>query len=292
MNVATRDSPAFEKKRPNLLILGVQKSATTTLFDTLKGMRGFCASSQKEVHFFDTNHNFQKGLDWYLDFFIGPFAPIRFEATPAYIYSKDAASRIHDCLGPMKFIVMLRDPVKRCFSAWNMYRTFNSVPSTAKYIYERYIKNSNEDVKGPLAELLFCGKFPSFDQCVNDDIARWKNIDTVAEPSFVRRGFYYEQVQRYLEYYSIDDFLFLEQDEFKQDVCANLIKICEFLQIEMDLDGIELKIISNRGNYDGESPREDASTLLGLYDVYRESNRKLFALLGREFPWNPSRLSA
>ena len=49
--------------RPDFLILGVQKSATTALFDVLDGLEGFAGSSSKELHFFD-NDSF---LDYLLD---------------------------------------------------------------------------------------------------------------------------------------------------------------------------------------------------------------------------------
>jgi len=277
--------------RPDFLILGVQKSATTTLFDVLNGLDGFSGSSLKELHFFDSDHNYQKGVDWYLDFFSEEAGVIKFEATPSYIYMRDAPGRIHNSFGSMKFIVMLRDPVKRCFSAWNMFRGFNAHKQTAEYIYDMYIKDSNSGSREALRDLLFAEEFPSFEQCVSDDLVRRQQNDLNEEPSFVRRGFYYEQILRFLEFYSIQDFLFLEQDEFARDASVGVSRICDFLGIESSPDAECVQKTSNKGDYEGVAVEEYTETFLKLYDLYREPNQKLFSLIGKAYPWNASWLS-
>lgn len=277
--------------RPDFLILGVQKSATTTLFDVLNSLDGFSGSSLKELHFFDNNYNYQKGSEWYLTHFDGKVGSKRFEATPSYIYSRYAPERIYNEFGPMKFVVVLRDPVKRCFSAWNMFRVFNSNKQTAAFIYETYIKDSNSDSREALRELLFAEEFPTFERCVEDDMLRHKTKDLNEEPSFVRRGFYYDQIQRFLEFYSIRDFLFLEQEEFSKNTLQNVKQVCDFLEVELSTQAECVQKISNKGDYEGVAMEAHAEVFLKLYNLYREPNEKLFSLIDKDYPWSASWLS-
>lgn len=291
-----RDVPGlnslYASDRPDFMILGVQKSATTTLFDVLNGLDGFSGSSQKELHYFDSDLNYQKGVDWYLDFFGRKKVGVkRFEATPSYIYMRDVPGRIYKDFGSMKFVVMLRDPVKRCFSAWNMFRTFNSNKQTAEYIYDTYIKDSNPGSREALRHLLFSESFPTFEQCVNEDLFRRHSNGTDEEPSFVRRGFYYEQILRYLEFYRLQDFLFLEQDDFSKDPVGSVGAVLDFLGADSRVDLGVIPQVSNKGDYDGVAMDAHTDVFLKLYDLYSEPNRQLFSLIGKEYPWSASWLT-
>lgn len=277
--------------RPDFLILGVQKSATTALFDVLNSLKGFSGSSLKELHFFDNDCSYKKGNEWYFSFFNSEVGVKKFEATPSYIYMRDVPGRIYNNLGSMKFVVMLRDPVKRCFSAWNMFRGFNSNKQTADYVYDTFIKNTNSGSMEALRDLLYAKEFPSFEQCVNDDLLRLQQCAFNEEPSFVRRGFYYEQVMRFLEFYSLQDFLFLEQEEFGRDVAGSVSRICDFLGLESDLDSGVAQKISNKGDYEDVAIDVHSEVFLKLYDLYREPNQKLFSLIDKEYHWNASWLS-
>lgn len=76
----------------------------------------------KELRFFIIDTNYHRGIKYYLNNF--PLKPIRptphitFEATPGYLYhAAKVARRIHEHLPRINCIAILRDPVKRAFSA-------------------------------------------------------------------------------------------------------------------------------------------------------------------------------
>ena len=74
---------------------------------------------KKEIHFF--NLFFQKGWAWYKHFF--PLAwtkKITGEATPAYLFHPQVPERIRQFTPDTKFIVMLRNPIARAYSHYNM----------------------------------------------------------------------------------------------------------------------------------------------------------------------------
>lgn len=116
--------------RPNLVIAGVAKAGTTSLFRYLAQHPEICASSIKETRYFTPLRYGQ------------PLAPMseytrlfahcsgeryRMEATPGYYAGGAVVARaVEDLLPQPRIIVVLRDPVQRC---WSWYRF---VKSTAK----------------------------------------------------------------------------------------------------------------------------------------------------------------
>ena len=268
---------------PFLLILGVQKAGTTTLFDMLNRIPGFCGSNEKETGFFIKDKFYNQGPEWYLKQFEQCSRDaIKFEATPAYIYHPDALKRIYKFNNDMKFIVVLREPVARCYSAWNMFRRFNE--SMADQIFTQFSQHANPPEREAIRNLLFAEHFPSFKQAAMEDIERYISKSTDIEPSFVRRGIYCEQVANYLQYFSLDDFLFLEQRELNYPATV-LQKVSDFLNVEIDLRLISNPVVSNLGDY-LSCDAETEETLQLLRDFYKEHNEKLFNQIGIHYDWN------
>jgi hypothetical protein len=272
-----------EKKFPTLLIIGVQKAGTTTLFDMLNRIPDFCGSNVKETGFFVKDKLYRQGYRRYLQQFKECRRDaIKFEATPAYIYHPDARKRIHSLNEQMKFIVLLREPADRCYSAWNMFRRFNE--SGAEAIFSQFIRHANAPEREAIRNLLFAEHYPSFKQAVMDDIERHVAQSNDIEPSFVRRGVYCEQIANYLHYFSLSSFLFLEQRELMFPVSV-LQKIAAFLSREIDLRLASDSTSLNVGDY----PSVDAEieeTILLLRDFYRPYNETLFGQIGIRYDWN------
>jgi hypothetical protein len=107
--------------RPNFFVLGVPKCGTTTLHEVLIAHPNIFMTKQKEPRFFDTDTYYNRGLDRYLrDHFRGAAGfKARGEASPTYLRSGKARDRIRGDLGKdLRFVVILRDPVKRAWSAY------------------------------------------------------------------------------------------------------------------------------------------------------------------------------
>jgi hypothetical protein len=125
-------------KLPDFLIIGAQKCGTTSLVNNLNKhpeirMCEFSQGSGSEVHFFDRDIMYQRGLDWYGSLFKPGF--ICGEKTPEYMYDDKAIFRIRQDLPGVKLIVCLRDPVKRFISQLNMRNKANKIS------FEEAIKN-------------------------------------------------------------------------------------------------------------------------------------------------------
>lgn len=276
--------PKRNAKRPNLpklLILGSQKAGTTTLFDMLDGAGQLKGASTKEIGYFSKDAFYNKGLTWYESFFPTHDSNlIGFEATPEYLYYDFVPERIKRTLPDAKFIVLLREPAARCLSAWNMFRLFNRDQPQA--IYEHFTQYANKEARLPLKELLFAKEFPSLESCIEHELSIVNSITAPPEPSFVRRGLYAQQIQRYLELFDRERFVFLEQGDL------NDLKIVSH-QIEklmgIELDTAKLKnLSSNQGEYNLSDTKTN-TTLDKLRHFFQPYNEQLFNLIGRRFDW-------
>ncbi len=106
---------------PDFVGIGVQRAATTWLFNCLREHPDIYVVPEKELHFFD--EKFSLGIDWYMDQFKEGNGCVSGEITPDYIYNKEAIPRIHSFFPEIKLIVSLRNPVDRAYSAYRLLRT-------------------------------------------------------------------------------------------------------------------------------------------------------------------------
>lgn len=111
---------------PSLIGIGSQKSGSTILFARLMYHdENILPGSKKELHFFDFEERWQKGIDSYLV----SFPAVDFEATerkislefsPSYILTASACKRIRQILPHARLVMLLRDPVERVWSEIQM----------------------------------------------------------------------------------------------------------------------------------------------------------------------------
>lgn len=121
--------------RPNFLIIGAPKCGTTSLYHYLGQHPLIELSPIKEPKFFSYCN---QSLNWegdlkiikrikrsiinkesdYLNLFKDMNAPYRGEASPNYFHDPIAAKNIYEFDPNFKLIVILRNPVERCYSDW------------------------------------------------------------------------------------------------------------------------------------------------------------------------------
>lgn len=101
---------------PNLLIPGAAKSGTSSLHEYLDLHPNIEMSRIKEPHFFTKNGRYKKGLEFYKDVFNNKNVNYWGESSTAYLGDELSQKRIRNDLENVKFIVILREPVKRAIS--------------------------------------------------------------------------------------------------------------------------------------------------------------------------------
>jgi len=105
---------------PNLIIGGVHKAGTTSIFNYLSCHTNICASSKKEIHYF-TPLRYNKKLSpisEYEKYFIHHRnEKYKLEASPSYLFGGEKiATVIKRKLGDAKIIFILRCPIQRFLS--------------------------------------------------------------------------------------------------------------------------------------------------------------------------------
>ena len=204
---------------PNFFIIGAAKCGTTSLHYYLAQHPEIFLTKVKEPHFFDNDNEYVKGYDYYLDrYYKGSETyKIRGEATPNYLHQgeKVAGRILQDVGSDLKFVVLLRDPVQRAYSH-----------------YQHMVRNGLEQ--------------RDFNSALDVDKSR-SEID--GWYTYYLDGFYYNQLQSWVETFGRERFLFLLSDELSGSPAASLSQIYDFLGVDRDFQ------ISNlsRKNTQGQS---------------------------------------
>ena len=103
---------------PDFIILGAQKSGTTALYYDLCKHSKILKSSRKEIHYFDKKH--YPDHEWYKNKFPEINGKITGESSPSYLFLPFVPYRIKETIPGCKFIIILRNPVDRAYSQYNM----------------------------------------------------------------------------------------------------------------------------------------------------------------------------
>ncbi len=180
---------------PNALVIGVQKGGSSWLTECL-GAHPDVFMHPHEVYYF--NERFDRDLADYEKLFEGRAnESIVGEGTPGYLFSPQAPSRIAATLGTdVKLLASLRDPVRRAYSAFWMYTTTGEIPRGTPFI----------------------------------DFFRSPNKYEIR-----RRGFYHEQIARYLEIFPKENVLILVQEEDLADGPAAARRCYAHLGVDPDI---------------------------------------------------------
>jgi hypothetical protein len=269
--------------RPAFLIIGAQKGGTVALRKYLARHQNIVPAKQKEIGYFDQDISYRRGNRWYHSHFPLPHRlgrrGVTFEATPEYLYYPKAAQRIFSYDPALRLIVLLREPIERAFSAWNMFRTL-------RYEQPDYLRailpECDPVLRESISQMLSGDSFPEFDQAVRDEIDGTLSGSAALEPSFVRRGLYHEQLLRYLKCFSREQILVLDSARLKRELGNVLPEVIQFLGLpEYAALPVDLPLF-HVGQYEQQIA---ASTRGFLREFYQPHNDQLYELLGRDFGW-------
>lgn len=270
-----------KRMKPSFLIIGAQKCGTTALFDYLSKHPNISAPKIKEIDFFGCETRFAKGFDFYhLHFPITDNYKdkLSFEASPHYIFSQKAAKRIYEYNPKMKLIAVLRNPVARAFSAWNMYKKRFKV---GKLWFENWIKGCDGDAGINLWGPRNLEKFDSFDFAVKEELMALKKGQFLEAPLLLH-GQYVEQIKRYFSFFKQEQVLLLENKRFKSSTVETLKEVENFLCISEHAWKKETVTPVFVGEYDSMISSE---TVTILEEYYKPYNERLFNLIGKTYDW-------
>lgn len=193
-------------KHPDFICVGAQKAGTTAFYDLLNSHDEISMSSKKEIHFFDIDENFMKGLDWYGSFF-EENNKLKGECTPDYLLYAYVAERLYKSLGPkIKIIIILRSPAERAYSQFCFHQM-------------KGVENRRDFFKAIDAEEI--------------DLKNEKYTSWYDPAYYLSRGMYSNQIGRYLEFFGREQIhIQLYEELFHEstkETCLN--EIAEFLGV-------------------------------------------------------------
>jgi hypothetical protein len=194
-------------RRVGFLVAGAQKGGTTALHAYLAGHPAICMARGKEVHFFDNEKRFRGGKPDYAAYH-RHFAPkvagqLLGETTPIYMYWYAAPRRIWEYNPKMKLLIILRNPIERAHSHWNMERVRGKEPLSFAEAVRKEARRCRKAL--PLQHRLY---------------------------SYVDRGFYSEQLRRLWFWFPREQTLVLRNEALRADPAATLDRVWDFLGVE------------------------------------------------------------
>lgn len=227
------------------------------------------SASSKELHFFNwrskPGRKGNRTVKWYLQQFpeIADGENILTgEATPDYIIDPYTPQKMFDLLPKVKLIVILRNPVDRAIS---------------HYYQNREISKKREPL--PLRKAI--EKEPERLQLEREKLINDENYRSLGhrEYSYLERGVYIEQLQKWMSIFPQEQFLILKSEDFFDNPNSTLQQTFNFLGLPNHQAKIDKKY--NQMSYQSINP-EIRQKLVEYFQPY---NQKLEEFLGRKFHW-------
>jgi hypothetical protein len=251
-----RIESAHLRQPPDFIIIGAQKGGTTSLNRYLRVHPDIGMSITGEVNFFSWRYS--EGLAWYLAHF-----PLRGEVTvvgvssPSYLLHPKVPERVRDALPHVKLIALLRNPVDRAYSHYQMSFRKGIEPLS----FEEAIAAEPDRLR---------------DSSDWSDL-QWRKSSYV---SYLSRGVYADQLQRWLSFFQREQLLVLKSETLFGQPDESLRRTFAFLGLQPQLQ--RRYEVSNSGVYEPMRP----GTRERLTEYFAPHNRRLYELLGEDFDWD------
>ncbi len=212
---------------PNFLIIGAQRSGTTSLYNYLRQHPQIFMSPIKEPRFFVFDgeefpsqgkdeaspsaaryQNFRQRSIWSFDDYCALFQGVRDEkaigeASPHYLYHPRSADRIKARLPGVKLVAILRDPVERAYSNY-----FLSIRDNKRQVVSDFIEKAREERK--------------------------LNMDNIWDGSkhYLRKGFYAAQLIRYHKVFPPNQMRVYLYEDLKSNLHNLIQDVFRFLEVD------------------------------------------------------------
>ena len=238
--------------KPTFLCIGVQKAGTTSLINYLS-QHPDIFMKKRELHFFDKTDKLTKSKIIKYENEFETEKLIVGEKTPSYNYLQFAMNRIYKYNPNIKLILILREPISRAFSQYNMNlankkKTLNDVNN------KQMIRDFEKEQNIKLSELKNNG---------NHYIARGKYDEII---SFILFKFSRKNL-----YIGIAEEIRADKQKYYNDIIS-------FLGAEK-LNKINENSDTHIRKYDKTIPNILAKK---LYHIYKPHNERLYKILGRK----------
>ncbi|CAM4715759.1 unnamed protein product, partial [Caretta caretta] len=115
-NASGFQASSLQRRLPQGIIIGVRKGGTRALLEML-ALHPQVAAARSEVHFFNREENYRRGLGWYRQQMpLSRPGQLTVEKTPGYFSSPRVPARVRALAPGMRLPLIVRDPVERLVS--------------------------------------------------------------------------------------------------------------------------------------------------------------------------------
>ncbi|MEV1288072.1 sulfotransferase [Micromonospora sp. NPDC049679] len=196
---------------PDFLVIGGQRCGTTSLHHYLADHPQVRVASGKELQFFSLHYG--RGQRWYRGHFPSAVPGRRsFEASPYYLFHPAVPARVAATLPGGRFIALLRDPVERAYSHYLHSRSYGAEPlAFADALAAEPARLAAALRRGPETRAAHAA---------------------LRNHSYLARGRYAEQVERWLTHVPRERLLVLRSEDLYADPAAVYGEILRFLDLE------------------------------------------------------------
>jgi len=189
------------------LLIGAQKSGTTSIYSALEEQKDIVLTHKKESRFFVDDQSYAQGVTHYWSLFRLRDTEVPFlDIDPHLLHYEFVPKRIFDILGDSpKFIVILRNPVDRAWSAYQM---------------EKFRKRENL----------------SFREAIEQEETRTRDAH-MRRFSYLSWGLYFKQLGKFFEFFPKENFkFFLFEDDFLKNRRRLYEEMGHFMGINIQKD--------------------------------------------------------
>jgi hypothetical protein len=250
---------------PDFVVIGAQKGGTTSLYDLLTQHPLVERAASKELHFFDLL--FDEGVEWYRSCFPIPGwkdgrRTITGEGTPYYLFHPHAAKRMAQVIPQARLIALLRNPVDRAYSH-----------------YQMMVRRGFESL--------------GFEQSVEAEAARLRSAkESMLEDeyhaslehqrfSYLSRGIYVDQLIRWARFFSREQMLVLKSEDLFERPRDTFRLVYDFFDLP-HWEPQTWEVRKKGGKYKQEM---DPATRHRLEEYFEPHNKRLYEYLGTDFGW-------
>lgn len=262
----------FLHTTPDFYIIGAAKCGTTALYDYLIQHPSIHSAVTKEPRYFDKYYD--RGINWYKVLFPSKFSKffsknilkkefVTGEATPRYLDHPHVPKRIKKITPNAKFIVLLRNPVNRIYSHYNM--RINSGKETLSL--QEAIKMENKRTEGEYKRMQEDENYYSFDYYHH---------------SYMDLSMYAKKLKHWMKVFPKEQFLIIPSERFFSNPDQVFQEVLQFLNVP----NFHLEEYSkvDAGKY--KKTQMDSSVRKQLAEYFKPHNEELYKFLDINYGWD------
>ena len=273
----------------DFLIVGAQKSGSTSLRAFLEEQKKDIFILNRELHFWNRNGQYQDGagLNAYLENFAEAKPnQVKGEKSPSYLVSKEAPERIHKHFPKVKIIAILRNPIDRAYSAYWHGRRVGAIETSTTF--GEAVRNYKVNQGKPYGDLVSAGFY-------SEQIARYLNFFPLKQLHVI--SFESTLTQANDELHEVLKFLLPHSTIANQESQLtfpkrNVARASRFPKLNEAIFKSKLlsystkSRISKKSLVDLKVPEMLEDDRKFLQEIYAGENLALQSILGKNFAWN------